>query len=311
MSIIMAYSSWWPSSSWESDCTASGPRQDQQWNNTWTPTKTTKGNEDSKHYDGKYQDWNSPTVFKTTQGLPTTFVQTKSHLDSREIYGKTMLRKIAPTAWSSKYGLAGQSMEQVELVDLIWRGWENQHLRALSHGNYMSMIVCRKVNEAAFLQEVLSIIREKKWDLDDLACHFCKTQSVAEPSKSHPSAGEVKVHQAHALAKFLMEQLEPFAANVSSSSSPAQQEIESLRAQLEAERARNFKSAEPQQPAKRRRLFEKQEAPLPCVLKEDLVDRAINPTGGPSVAQSNTGPHQAEHHSLGQTSETDDGCNQA
>ena len=54
--------------------------------------------------------------------LPTTFVQTKSHLDSREIYGKTMLRKIAPTAWSSKHGLAGQSMEQVKLVDLIWRG---------------------------------------------------------------------------------------------------------------------------------------------------------------------------------------------
>ena len=35
--------------------------------------------------------------------------------------------------------------------------------------------------------------------------------------------------------------------------------------------------AEPQQPQKRRRLAEKQEAPLPFVLKEDLVDRAINP----------------------------------
>ena len=101
------------------------------------------------------------------------------------------------------------------------------------------MIVCRKVNEAVFLQAVLSIIREKKWDLDDLACHFCKTQSVAESSKSHHSAEEVKVHQAQALAKFMIEQLEPFAANMSSSSSPAQQEIESLRAQLEAEKARN------------------------------------------------------------------------
>ena len=64
---------------------------------------------------------------------------------------------------------------------------------------------------------------------------------------------------------------------MSSSSSPAQQEVESLRAQLEAEKARNSKSAEPQQPQKRRRLLEKQEAPLPFVLKEDLVDRAINP----------------------------------
>ena len=141
----------------------------------------------------------------------------------------------------------------------------------------MSMIVCRKVKEAVFLQAVLSLIREKKWDLDDLACHFCKSQSVAEPSKPHPSAEEVKVHQAQALAKLLIEQLEPFAANMSSSSSPAQQEIESLRAQLEAEKARNSKSAESQQPPKRRRLLEKQEAPLPFVMKEDLVDRAVNP----------------------------------
>ena len=71
------YSSWWPSGvGW----TASGTRQDQQWNNTWTPTKASKVNEDSKHHDGKYQDWNSPTGFKTTHGLPSTFVQTKSHL---------------------------------------------------------------------------------------------------------------------------------------------------------------------------------------------------------------------------------------
>ena len=205
--IIMAYSSWWPSSSWEADWTTSGSNQDRHWNNTWTPPKSSKRNQDSKTFDGKYQDWNSPTGFKTRQGLPTTFVQTKSHLDSREIYGKTMLRKIAPTAWSSKYGLAGQNMEQVKLVDLIRRGWENQHLRALSHGSYMSMIVCRKVNEAVFLQAFLSLVREKKWDLDDLACHFCKSRSIAEPSKSHPSVEEVKVHQAQALAKFLLNRL--------------------------------------------------------------------------------------------------------
>ncbi|OLP83621.1 hypothetical protein AK812_SmicGene35592 [Symbiodinium microadriaticum] len=240
-------------------------------------TPAPEANPDTKTSDAKYPDWNSPTGFKTTHGLPANFVQTKSHLDSREIYGKTMLRKIAPTAWSSKYGLAGQNMEQVKLVDLIWRGWDNQHLRALSHGSYMSMIVCRKVNEAVFLQAVLSLVREKKWDLDDLANHFCKNQSIAEPTKSHPSVEEIKVHQAQALAKFLIEQVEPFATNMSSSSSPAQQEIDSLRAQLEAEKARNSQSAESQQAPKRRRLQEKQTAPLPFVLKEDLVQRAVNP----------------------------------
>ena len=73
---------------------------------------------------------------------------------------------------------------------------------------------------------------------------------------------------------------------MSSSSNPDKQEIESLRAQLEAEKTRNSKSANGSQPAQRR-LLEKQEAPLPFVMKEDIVDRAVNPQTlrGPCVAQ--------------------------
>eukprot|EP00439_Symbiodinium_sp_Y106_P021381 s4745_g2.t1 len=187
-------------------------------------------------------------------GLPDNFVQSKSHLDSREIYGKTLLRKIAATSWSSKYGLAGQSMEQVKLVDLLWRGWHNQHLRALSHGSYISLLVARKVNEAVFLQALLSVIREKKRDLDDLAHQFCKEQKVENPSKSHLTSEEIKVHKAQALAKRL-----------------------NLCAQLEAEKTRNSKSADSSQPAKRRRILQKQEAPLPFVMKDDIVDYGVNP----------------------------------
>ena len=82
-----------------------------------------------------------PQGSRQTQGLPDTFVQSKSHLDTLEVFGKTLLRKIAPTSWSFKHGLAGQNIEQVKLVDLLWRGWHNQHLRALSHGSYMSLLV--------------------------------------------------------------------------------------------------------------------------------------------------------------------------
>ena len=121
---------------------------------------------------------------------------------------------------------------------VLWRGWHNQHLRALSHGSYVSLLVARKVNEAVFLQALLTVIREKKWDLDDLAYQFCKVQNLADPPKSHPTSEEVKVHKAQALAKFLTDQLEPFASNMSSSSNPDKQEIESLRAQLEAEKTR-------------------------------------------------------------------------
>ena len=168
-------------------------------------------------------------------------------------------------------------MEQVKPVDKLWRGWRNQHLRALSRGSYVSLLVARKVNEAVFLQALLSVIREKKWDLDGVAHQFCKEQKVADPSKSHPTSEEIKVHKAQALAKFLSDQIEPFASNMSSSSNPDKQEIESLRAQLEAEKTRNSKSADISQPAKRRRILQKREAPLPFVMKDDIVDRAVNP----------------------------------
>ena len=130
-------------------------------------------------------------------------------------------------------------MEQVKLVDNLWRCWHNQHVRALSHGSYVSLLVARKVNEAVFLQASLTVIREKKWDLDDLAHQFCKVQNVADPPKPHPTSEEIKVHKAQALARFLTDQIEPFASNMSSSSNPDKQEIESLRAQLKAEKTRN------------------------------------------------------------------------
>ena len=108
------------------------------------------------------------------------------------------------------------------------------------------------------------MIREKKWDLDDLAHQFCKEQKVENPSKSHLTSEEIKVHKAQALAKFLSDQLEPFASNMSSSSNPDKQEIESLQAQLEAEKTRNNKSADGSQPVKRRRIFRSKRHP--CLL---------------------------------------------
>eukprot|EP00439_Symbiodinium_sp_Y106_P070309 s106_g12.t1 len=145
-------SSWWStSSSWEQrepQWNRAEAEGEQSWERSWTPAKRT--------FKYEQQDWQSPTGYKHTPSLPDNFVQSKSHLGSREVYGKTLLRKIAATSWSSKYGLAGQSMEQVKLVDLLWCGWHNQHLRALSRGSYVSLLVAGKMNEAVFLQALLS-----------------------------------------------------------------------------------------------------------------------------------------------------------
>ena len=80
-------SSWWStSSSWEQrepQWNRAAADGDQSWDRSWTPTKRT-----SKY---EQHDWQSPAGFKTTQGLPDNFVQSKSHLDSREIYGKNFV----------------------------------------------------------------------------------------------------------------------------------------------------------------------------------------------------------------------------
>ena len=73
--------------------------QDSSWSST--PTKSNVHREPGR-------DFSSPTGFPVIHGLPDDFKSTKTHLDSREVFGKTMLRRIAPTSWSTKYQLAGK-----------------------------------------------------------------------------------------------------------------------------------------------------------------------------------------------------------
>ena len=92
-------------------------------------------------------DYASPTGGAHVDGLPPDFKTLKTHLESREVFGKTLLRRIAATTWSTKYNLAGKEVAEVRLVDLLWRGWQNFHIRALSHGQYLSVVIARKVSE--------------------------------------------------------------------------------------------------------------------------------------------------------------------
>ena len=106
------------------------------------------------------------------EGLPNEFKPSREFLDSREVYGKTLLRRVASTAWSAKYSSAGKEVMSIKLIDMIWKGLRNHRLRSLSHGHYMSLVIARKINEAVFASAILTALREKKWDLDDLAKNY-------------------------------------------------------------------------------------------------------------------------------------------
>ena len=129
-----------------------------------------------EHYERPHcdRDWSSPTGFKLTQRLPAEFKESKAYLDSRELYGKTFLRNIAATSWSSKYGLAGRPIADLRLTEILWKGFRNHHLRALSHGHFMALVVTRKIHEVVFASALLSGIRENKWDMEELARSFSR-----------------------------------------------------------------------------------------------------------------------------------------
>ena len=119
-------------------------------------------------------DYASPTGVPYVEGLPEEFKPNKKYLDSNEVFGKTMLRCVSGTSWASKYRLAGRELAGLRLVDLLWRGWRNHHLRALSHGQYVSLVIARKVNESVLMSQFLSSLREQRWDLDDISNEYCR-----------------------------------------------------------------------------------------------------------------------------------------
>ena len=162
----MSWNTWSKSSSWT--------QHTRSWSSgtSWsTPEK--QSHKSSWQSEDSAWDYQSPTGTPHVEGLPPDFKATKTHLDSREVFGKSLLRRVAPTAWSTKYGLAGKEVSTIRLVDLLWRGWQNFHIRALSHGQYVSVVVARKVSESVFASSLMSELRGRKWELDELASEYC------------------------------------------------------------------------------------------------------------------------------------------
>ena len=154
-------------------------------------------------------------------------------------------------------------------------------MRSLSHGHYLSLVVARKISEAVFASAILTAIREKKWDLDDVAKNFLQSHPELSPSKGQNSQEELKALQVTILAKEVISTLEAF--------SPAMDDkdkrIQELEQQLLASKESNDSSAmDP--PVKRRRIDGKQSLPImpeeepsssSMTLEEQTVKKALDP----------------------------------
>ena len=137
--------------------------------------------------------WNSNTWTDTTRSgqpmsgaqMPTDFTPNDKCWDSRFIGGVPLLRQVTSTPWSRKIGIAGKSIETVNLADVSFRGWQELAIRHLSHGRYTSAVFTRSISESVFVTFFLQFMRDQKIELDSLAaaCHHTSRPGTSLPDK--------------------------------------------------------------------------------------------------------------------------------
>eukprot|EP00439_Symbiodinium_sp_Y106_P019578 s8883_g2.t1 len=116
----MSWSSWssqWPAYSQSSNEKAQWSADSQSSSDTWAHNKWSTPEKQQNTWGDQQWDYASPTGVPYVEGLPDSFKPDKKHLDSKEVYGKTMLRKVAPTSWATIQASSSSNPSQ-ELVDM-------------------------------------------------------------------------------------------------------------------------------------------------------------------------------------------------
>ena len=129
------------------------------------------------------------------------------------IGGRKLFRKIQLTAWSQKVNLSGRNVGDVRLQELCWQGWRNWHLRLLSAGQFVTVVFCRKVNEAVLMSQLLTHVRKRKWDIDQISQAVGSSSNLPIASSSSSSENP-KVQASQSLANYTGSHLEQFANTV-------------------------------------------------------------------------------------------------
>ena len=127
-------------------------------------------------------------------------------------------------------------------------------------GQFVTVVLCRKINEAVLMSQLLTYIRERKWGLDQIA-QAVGSSSELPIASSSSSSDNPKVQASQNLVNYIGSHLEPFANTVVESDKDRQ--IADLKRQME--QAKSSSSMEPdpseamERPPKRTRLATKQD----------------------------------------------------
>ena len=113
--------------------------------------------------------------------IPDQFKSTRTHYDSKSVFGKDFPKQMAATAWARLCGFQGRTYESLRLHELCYFGWNNVSLRYLMHGIYTSIVFTRSIKESMFTDKLLKVLRVEKIDIDEVAL------SMYEKDKGQPA----------------------------------------------------------------------------------------------------------------------------
>ena len=83
-------------------------------------------------------------------------------------------------------------------------------------------MVARRVSESVLASQLLSVVRDQKWDLDEIDNELARLHPDKVSLKGSMSSDEVKAAKTQAAANYIVECLQPFAVTSSASSSSDQ-----------------------------------------------------------------------------------------
>ena len=78
-------------------------------------------------------------------------------------------RVAAKSNWADAHGFTGKYLDQISVVDLLYRKWDEAALRYLSQGDFVGLVTTRSAAESVLLAAVRDAFRKKRIDIDQLA----------------------------------------------------------------------------------------------------------------------------------------------
>ena len=164
-------------------------KQDQWTNNNWSESWST-------------DSWSN--TFKDGSPFPASWKPDADHLDTNEVHGLAMGRRVAKTAWSSDKGLSGKLLEDISLADLAFAGHNNWYFRHLSAGRFTSIEFTRSVKESLLVQSILKACRMKdsqgqSLDLDKLIHSYAQSTSSKQAEVYQAAAVKLFEHMKEAM----------------------------------------------------------------------------------------------------------------